>query len=491
MRTLVFLAFGCNTAIPSGGDVPESDADTDADSDTDTDSDSDADTDADSDSDTDADTDTDTDTNAGWSGTFVLPDDAAVVRGALAGDRSGWSIAVGDFDGDGAADVAAAGPDRDVAGKATDAGIVQVARGPIDLATDLQTQAWSTVGGENALGRLGLTLMALPDIDSDGVDELAIAEPYADSKLGTSRVYLFDQLGGSLALADATTAFEGESSDAAVGAGLDFADFDDDGTTDLLVGAPYERGSGALYGVSGSDTDEDRLDHADLLIYSDKGLLFGASVAALGDIDGDGADDFAVGAGTICIFQGPIWGEFVASDADAWIVGYDSPLAPTQGAIAPAGDADGEGRDDVLVGAPLDSPGYASGAAYLVDGSALEEDPWFNLLDATWKVIGTSDGQEVGAQVATAGDANGDAYDDVLVGAPGASAAYYFEGPLAGVDAVDDATATFQATAGERAGQALIPSRDLDGDDRADAILGAPYASGGEGSTYVVLGVGP
>ena len=172
-------------------------------------------------------------------------------------------------------------------------------------------------------------------------------------------------------------------------------------------------------------------------------------------------------------------------------MGYDGPLAPSQGAVSSAGDADGEGRDDVLVGAPFDSPDKASGAAYLVDGTALEEDPWFSLVDAGWKVIGTSDGQELGAQVATAGDADGDSYDDVLVGAPGSSAVYYFEGPLVGIDTVDSARATFQAAAGERAGQALTTARDLDDDDRADAILGAPYASGGEGSVYVVLGVGP
>ena len=485
MRTLVFLALGCNTAIPSGSG-PESDADTDADSDTDTDTDSDT----DADTDTDTDTDSDTDTDAGWSGPIDLPDGAAVVRGAIPGDHAGSAIAIGDFDGDGYADLAAASPDRDVAGKATDAGIVQIARGPLDLATDLQTQAWSTIDGAHSRGHLGVTLTAIPDSDFDGADELVVAEPYADAKLGTSRVYLFDTLGGTLALDDAATTYEGQSSEAGVGAGLASVDFNDDGTPDLLVGAPYE-GAGALYGVSGLETDDGRLDHALLRIYSDTDPVFGASVAALGDLDGDGADDFAVGAGTICIFYGPIYGGFLASDADAWIVGYDGALAPSQGAVATAGDADGEGRDDVLVGAPFDSPDKASGAAYLVDGTALAEDPWFSLVDAGWKVIGTGDGQELGAQVATAGDANGDSYDDVLIGAPGWSAVYYFEGPLLGIDTIDGATATFQATAGERAGQALTMARDVDADDRADAIVGAPYASGGEGSVYVVLGVGP
>jgi hypothetical protein len=497
MRALVLLvgSIACRTSIPGNDDsgAHEGDADTDTDSDTDTDTDSDTDSDADSDADTDADTDSDTD--AGWRGNLLLPEDARVVSGALGGDHAGAALAVGDFDGDGDSDLAVGSPEAD-GGKAVDAGAVHVVRAPLDPETALLTGAWATIGGVHGGGRLGITLAAIPDFDDDGVDELLVAEPFGEPwKLpaaGSARVYLFDDVsGGALAPSDAYATYYGDDDESMLGLGLGVADFDGDDVPDLLLGEP---GEAVVYGVSGEDANEDDLQEA-LLRIDGTEPMFGTTIAGLGDLDGDGFHDFAIGPGTIRIFHGPIYGVFTEDAADAVVADDDDDrsLGPFAGTIAPAGDADGEGRFDVLVGAPFGAPhALGSSSAHLFDGSDFSDGARFGLADAVWTVQGDASGTPmVGAQVATAGDVDGDTFSDVLVGAPGASEAAFFPGPLAGSVALEDARARFRAEAGDYAGGALVPATDVDGDGAVDAILGAPFALDGAGAVYVVPGAPP
>ncbi len=146
----------------------------------------------------------------------------------------------------------------------------------------------------------------------------------------------------------------------------------------------------------------------------------GTAVAPAGDLDGDGFADVLVGApeegeGVAYVFHGPLGGEVLTGDAEAQLVGQSS--GDRAGlAVAGAGDIDQDGCPDLLVGAPrVDDAARGAGAAYLVYGPASGEHA---LSRRGLGLHGASSGDGAGVSVAGAGDVDGDGFDDLLVGAP-------------------------------------------------------------------------
>ena len=172
--------------------------------------------------------------------------------------------------------------------------------------------------------------------------------------------------------------------------------------------------------------------------------------------------------------------------------------------IAPAGDVNGDGIDDIIIGAPdADHLGRSfSGAAYVIFGSATPTATIdLNALGSRGFVIGGSAaGDSAGASVAGADDLNDDGYDDVLIGAPDAdftfrnqSGSVYvvFGGPSpADLDLATLGTRGARidgAAGGDRLGRAVAGAGDVNGDGRLDVLAGAPLA-GGSGAAWVALG---
>jgi hypothetical protein len=217
----------------------------------------------------------------------------------------------------------------------------------------------------------------------------------------------------------------------------------------------------------------------------------------LGDVDADGNDDLAIlGNGLVSIFHGPLEGPMLASDAQATVEVAWS-LNP-QGSIAPAGDVDGDGTVDLLIGNPTEQDPYQQpGAAWLINGTRLAKGST-PLILADWRIDGYSENQTVGYQVATAGDIDGDGNADVLVSAPGdakygsySGAVLFFQGPLSGTDEPDAAHAGFYGDTNAAVGKSLIPATDVTGDGLRDVLLGAPYLGVGEESAVsIVPGLG-
>ena len=158
----------------------------------------------------------------------------------------------------------------------------------------------------------------------------------------------------------------------------------------------------------------------------------GTSVAALGDVNGDGLPDFAIGAplnsqaaysaGKVYIYFGREagWDPLVNLGlSNASYLG-ELEMAWAGGAVSAAGDVNNDGYDDILIGAPHDNEnGIEAGQVYLIFGKP--SDQWgmnISLAQADASFWGEAEGDNAGASVAGVGDVNDDGYDDILIGAP-------------------------------------------------------------------------
>jgi hypothetical protein len=249
---------------------------------------------------------------------------------------------------------------------------------------------------------------------------------------------------------------------------------------------------------------------ADARILGDVRLGALGRALAIGDFDGDGIDDLAVGApgeagqgsatGAVHLFYGPITdvGDLAPTDADATLVPA-TPRLRAGWALANVGDLDGDGRDDLLVGSDPASGSVApEGIAWLVGGDnyALTQD-----LDAVALATFTGElpGDRFGSTVSAAGDLDDDGFPDLVIAAPesdrtatDAGAAYVFYGPLAGSELAANADVTIVgASVNARLGRSMAALGDFDGDGRDDLVLGAPRdrtLANNAGAAFVVSG---
>lgn len=356
----------------------------------------------------------------------------------------------------------------------------------------------------------GSSVACAGDVDADGVTDVLIGAPH-DPTGGPSAgaAYLF--LGPlserrSVRAADATLVGEAPRD----GAGVSVAaagDVDGDGHDDLVVGAWHNDGaasnSGAAYLIYGPTVGTISLADADVRIVGEgEEDSAGFVVAGAGDLDGDGRDDLVVSAfhaagerpdeGAVYVLYGPLArGTLSLRDVRDRIVG-ETPGDHAGIAVAPAGDLNGDGRDDLIVGAPFHgSTADDAGAAYVVHGPVRGT---FNLGFAAARLTGEGAGDLAGSAVAAVGDVSGDSVPDVVVGAPfngrggeHAGAAYVLFGPLDGPRSLSSADLVLVGSApGEEAGISVAGVPDVDGDGLGELVVGAWGARGGRGAAYVV-----
>lgn len=254
-------------------------------------------------------------------------------------------------------------------------------------------------------------------------------------------------------------------------------DLNGDGVDDLAVGASFQGGEHPLQGrvavYFGSPAGPDRKSawHA---WGEERGCLFGSSVAAAGDVNRDGHGDLAVGApgcGLVQLFHGSNAGPTHSS----WTFRGDQAFDQFGAALASAGDVNGDGFDDLIVGAPAhDGAEIDEGRVYLFLGSPA------GLGDAPdWTASGEQARAAFGAAVASAGDLDGDGYADIIVGAPGhgngqdaEGRAYVFLGSPDGLSSSPDWFGEIDQ-GGAFFGSAVAGAGDVDGDGHDDMIIGA------------------
>ncbi len=265
-------------------------------------------------------------------------------------------------------------------------------------------------------------------------------------------------------------------------------DINGDGLSDLLVGAPNhssgEVDEGAVHLFISSAAGYPSVPTWSFESNS-VGALLGTSVSFAGDVDNDGYMDVLVGApgygngqsaeGRAYLFRGTASG--VLASSPAWTFESNDANAELGASVAAAGDTDGDGRADVILGAPGDRAGATDrGAAYVFLGRAA------GALGSVPAVVldGGQNSSRFGTSVSTAGDPNRDGFSDVLIGAPGWTSGQPGEGAaflFLGSNSGPFATAAWVSEGGlgnAEFGTAVAAAGDVNSDGFSDVLIGAP-----------------
>ena len=424
-----------------------------------------------------------------------------VVESDQAGSPSfGFSVSTaGDVNGDGYSDVIVGAPDYDNG---------EVNEGEVFLyygrANGLNPESFYLAEGNQMGAGFGGSIALAGDVNGDGFSDVLLgAYAFDNGQTNEGRVSLY--LGARSGFFCCTPDWMVESNfgGALFGTAVGTAgDVNGDGYSDLIVGATgFDNGQtdeGRVFVYHGS-ADGPGQARAEREIHQ-AGAHFGYSVSTAGDVNGDGYSDVIVGAphfdngqpdeGRAYVYHGF---PSVIFGSPAWTAEGDQAVATFGYSVASAGDVNGDGYSDVIVGAPFyDNDESGDGRAAVYHGSPSGLSPVAN-----WAADGNQAFCEFGATVAGAGDVNGDGFSDVIVGAPtfdngfaNEGRAFVYLGSAAGLAATPAWTAESDQDQA-MFGWCVATAGDVNGDGFSDVIVSAHAYDNGEvneGRAWVYMG---